>query len=95
MVDVPVDRLKGVFDLLLERIRAGEQVVRIDEEAFWSVPRDQAYEMNSEPSELTIGMLSESWAHLERMLSDPDSAVGYGFVWLADVLRALGDEAER
>ncbi|MFI6084705.1 hypothetical protein ACIBBB_27665 [Streptomyces sp. NPDC051217] len=93
MVDIPVDKLKSVLDLLVERIRAGEQVLEINKEAFWSVPPDQAYEIYSEPRDLTIGMLSESWGHLEDMLSDPDRVVGQGFVWLAEVLRAIGDEA--
>lgn len=93
MVEIPVDKLKGVFELLAERICAGEQVLEITKEAFWSVPPDQAYEIYSEPRDLTIGMLSESWGHLEDMLSDPDRVVGYGFVWLAEVLRVIGDEA--
>ncbi|MFF2008104.1 hypothetical protein ACFVWY_03380 [Streptomyces sp. NPDC058195] len=93
MVEIPVDKLKSLFDLLVERIPAGEQVLEINKEAFWSVPPDQAYDIYSEPRDLTIGMLSESWGHLEDMLSDPDRVVGYGFVWLAEVLRAIGDEA--
>ncbi|MER7763678.1 hypothetical protein [Streptomyces sp. NPDC097619] len=93
MVEISVDKLKGVFDLLMERIHAGEQVLEIDREAFWSVPRDQAYEIYSEPRDLSIGMLSESWGHLEDMLSEPDRVVGHGFVWLSEVLRAIGDEA--
>ncbi|NJP65698.1 MULTISPECIES: hypothetical protein [Streptomyces] len=93
MVEIPVDKLKNVIDLLMERIQTDEQVLDIEADAFWSVPRDQAYNVYSEPQNLTIGMLSESWGHLEDMLSDPDRVVGHGFVWLSDVLRAIGDEA--
>ncbi|MFD0883366.1 hypothetical protein ACFQ08_02170 [Streptosporangium algeriense] len=93
MTEIPVDRLKAVFDLLMERIPAGEQVLEIDKEEFWSVPQDQAYDVYNEPRDLTIGALSESWGYLEDMLSDPDRVVGYGFVWLSEVLRAIGDEA--
>ncbi|WP_167151225.1 hypothetical protein [Streptomyces sp. MBT27] len=93
MVEIQIDKLKSVFDLLAERIRAGEQTLEINKEAFWSVPSDQAYEIYNEPRDLTVGMISESWGHLEDMLSDPDRVVGYGFVWLAEVLRAIGDEA--
>ncbi|MFI9227728.1 hypothetical protein [Streptomyces rimosus] len=92
MVDIPVDRLKSVFDLLVERVCGDERVLRVDKEAFWSIPSNEAYEAYSEPQELTIGMISESWDRLEDMLSDPDRVVGYGFVWLAEVLRAIGDE---
>ncbi|MBC3840689.1 hypothetical protein GXW82_11685 [Streptacidiphilus sp. 4-A2] len=44
----------------------------------------------NEPSTLTIGQLSESWQHLESQLGDEDRAVGYHVVWLADVIRAIG-----
>jgi len=94
MVEIPVDKLKEVLELLTDRIRAGGQVLEVDKEAFWSIPPDQAYDVYSEPQDLTIGMLSESWGHLEDMLSDPDRVVGHGFVWLAEVLRAIGDEAK-
>lgn len=94
MVEIPVDKLKLVIDLLMERIHTEDQVLEIDAEAFWSVPRDQTYNVHSEPQDLTIGLLSESWGHLEDMLSDPDRVVGYGFAWLSEVLRAIGDEAD-
>ncbi|MFG3306576.1 hypothetical protein [Streptomyces wuyuanensis] len=93
MVEIPVDKLKDVFALLLESVCSGEEVLRVNREAFWSIAADEAYEVYSEPGELTIGMLSESWSQLESMLADPDRTVGYGFVWLAEVLRAIGDEA--
>ncbi|TLQ48089.1 hypothetical protein FEF34_08000 [Streptomyces marianii] len=93
MVEIPVEKLKDVFDLLIKRVCADEEVVRVNREAFWSIASDEAYEVYSEPGELTIGMLSESWSQLEGMLADPDRVVGYGFVWLAEVLRAIGDEA--
>ncbi|MEU5682512.1 hypothetical protein DEJ48_07125 [Streptomyces venezuelae] len=93
MVAIPADKLKDVLCLLLEKIHSGEQVLEINKEAFWSVPPDRAYEIYSQPEDLTIGMISESWGHLEDMLSDPDRVVGYGFVWLSDVLRAIGDES--
>lgn len=92
MPEVPADELKRVFNLLIERILADEQVLEINKEAFWSVPRDQAYDIYSDPGDLTIGTLSESWGQLEQMLSDPNRVVGHGFVWLAEVLRAIGDE---
>lgn len=92
MTEIPVDKLKGVFDLLMERIHAGKEVLEIDADEFWSVPQDQVYDVYSEPRDLTIGALSDSWGYLEDMLSDPDRVVGYGFVWLSEVLRAIGDE---
>jgi hypothetical protein len=73
----------------LEASVAGDAVV-LDRDYFWSIPADELYEVAEEPGELTIGQLSESWQHLRDLLADQDRAVGYHLVWLADVLRAIG-----
>ncbi|MFF4739087.1 hypothetical protein ACFY2W_24835 [Streptomyces sp. NPDC001262] len=94
MVEIPVDKLREVFDILLETVAPEPtQSLIIHKEAFWSVPADQAYEIYSEPRELTIGMVSDSWGQLEAIAADQDRSVGYGLVWLAEVLRAIGDES--
>ncbi|MBC3989280.1 hypothetical protein H8N00_10395 [Streptomyces sp. AC563] len=93
MVEIPVVKLKAVVDALMERFDTNGQVLEIDREEFWSVSVDEAYDVYSEPQDLTIGTLSESWSHLEDMLVDPERVVSHGFIWLADVFRALGDEA--
>jgi hypothetical protein len=59
---------------------------------FWSVPGDELYDVPNEPRTIMIGQLSESWQHLEDLLADPDRAVGHHLVWLADVLRAIGQD---
>ncbi|MEV6670522.1 hypothetical protein [Streptomyces sp. NPDC051162] len=46
-----------------------------------------------EPKTLTIGQLSESWQHLEDLLAHQDGALGYHLVWLADIIRAIGQDA--
>ncbi|MFF3354937.1 hypothetical protein ACFYWN_20300 [Streptomyces sp. NPDC002917] len=48
------------------------------------------YDVYNEPRTITIGQLSESWQHLEGLLTDEDRAVGCHLVWLADVIRAIG-----
>jgi hypothetical protein len=45
-----------------------------------------------EPNPLTIGQLSESFENIESIASDPEAAISFGLVWLADVLRAVGHQ---
>ncbi|MEU4839908.1 hypothetical protein [Nocardia testacea] len=44
------------------------------------------------PADLTIGQLSDSWEFLRTPLADPDDALTYHLVWLADILRAIGED---
>ncbi|MFD0153005.1 hypothetical protein ACWGQ4_24525 [Streptomyces sp. NPDC055721] len=91
---IPLDQLRHVFELALQHIEAsaGSQVA-LEHDYFWSVPGDELYDVPNEPRTITIGQLSESWQHLEDLLIDPDRAVGHHLVWLADVLRAIGQGA--
>jgi hypothetical protein len=93
MAEIAVDDLKKALDILLARVADDHGIVRVDRDAFWAVPSQDAYDIYREPSELTIGLVSESMANISALLLEPDRAIDYGLVWLAEVLRAVGDEA--
>ncbi len=91
---VSLAELRGSFDALLRHVEAsvaGDEIA-LDRDYFWSIPADELYDVAEEPGNLTIGQLSESWQHLRDLLADQDRAVGYHLVWLADVLRAIGQD---
>jgi hypothetical protein len=91
--EIPLARLREVADLLLAHAERAGGSVTLDRELFWELLPDQRHDVDREPAEHTVGSLSESWAHLSAMADDPDRVVGYGLVWLADVLRALGHQS--
>ncbi|WP_213453180.1 hypothetical protein [Rhizomonospora bruguierae] len=83
-----------MFELLVAHVVKGAATdLPVSKDYFWSIPSSERYDVYNEPSELTIGQVSESWANLQGMLEDDSKTLGYGLVWLADVLRAIGDEA--
>lgn len=93
VVQVQVDELRRVFGLLMAHISKnndGRMVTSRD--YFWSIPVPGRYDVYKEPSEFTIGQVSESWENLRGILDGRSEALGYGLVWLADVLRAIGEE---
>ncbi|MBE1500487.1 hypothetical protein H4696_007587 [Amycolatopsis lexingtonensis] len=91
--EIPLSRLREVTELLLAQAERAGGSVALRHDLFWELTPGQRYDLDREPSEHTIGQLSESWAQLVAMADDPDRAVGYGLVWLADVLRALGQQS--
>ncbi|MFE7582343.1 hypothetical protein ACFU5Y_12405 [Streptomyces gardneri] len=92
-LQIPIDQLRRALDVALRHIEASAgPTVTLKEDLFWSVPVDELYDVASEPQDLTIGQLSESWQHLEDLLARQDQAVGYHLVWLADVIRAIGQD---
>ncbi|MFF0399749.1 hypothetical protein ACFYSJ_28900 [Streptomyces sp. NPDC005248] len=90
-LQIPLDQLRHAFELALQHIEASAgSAVALEHDYFWSVPGDELYDVANEPRTITIGQLSESWQHLEDLLSDTNRAVDHHLVWLADVLRAIG-----
>ncbi|MBD0672192.1 hypothetical protein [Streptomyces sp. CBMA156] len=93
-LQVPLDELRRAFDVLIRHVEGTTAggAVPLDKDYFWSIPSDEQYDVLKAPGELTIGQLTESWQHLQDLLADEDRALGYHLVWLADVLRAIGQD---
>ncbi|MFJ4092775.1 hypothetical protein ACIPYS_14420 [Kitasatospora sp. NPDC089913] len=92
-VRIPLAELRRVLDVLVRRAEAQASEGRIAvADPYWSVPTAEAADLYGGPPQLTLGMTSEAWEQLRRMAEDESRTVGYGFVWLGDVLRAVGAE---
>lgn len=88
---IPLATLRKASEVLLQHLEELEgHEVAVDFDYFWSIPREDLYDVLKEPTELTIGQLTESVANLDSIVAEPDEAISYGLVWLADVLRAVG-----
>jgi hypothetical protein len=82
--------------MLLDHVAAIEgETVCVDDRMFWAIPADTRYDVYEQPSELTIGQLGESLDSLSSMMRSDEDVVAYGLVWLADILRAVGEQTVR
>lgn len=91
---IQVHDLRRVAALLfdyVESVQGGE--VRVKHDYFWSVPSDALYDLTAPPKDLTIGQISDCLSNLEGFLEEPEAVMSYGFIWLAEVLRAVGHSA--
>ncbi|TWG07641.1 hypothetical protein [Saccharopolyspora dendranthemae] len=92
---VSVEDLRQVMNRALDNLQAqvGERV-ELDNDFFWSVPPELAYDVYTQPQpeQLTVGQLSESWSNLARLNEAAGEVPAYALVWLADVLKALGHQ---
>jgi hypothetical protein len=65
----------------------------LDHDYFWSVPLDAVYEVTARPGELTIGSLTDD-LNLLASMTEEENRLNYGLVWVGDVFRALGAQAQ-
>lgn len=93
---VSIDLLRALCVNLLDHVQSVEgPEVRLDKDYYWSVPVEQLYDVYSPPTDLTIGQLSECLTNLERLRDDPSKTTSYALVWLADLIRAVGQAVVR
>jgi hypothetical protein len=91
---VSTDELRRATLALLRHLdESGQKIFDINEDFYWDVPADKRYSPYSEPTGLTLGQLSDEWADVAKMADGSREPVAYGLVWLAAVLRRVGETA--
>jgi|GEM_PF-3019563 len=92
-ITLTTDFLRQSTEAMLNWIEqnVGETVM-LEMDEFWWVPSDAAYEMSRDPRELTIGSIRDCVEFVQRGVLDDEIPIGYGFVWLAQIFRAVGDQ---
>lgn len=91
---VSTEELRRAALTLLQHVEeSGQKEIEIAEDFYWDVPAEQRYAPYEEPKGLTVGQLSDEWSEVSQMVNGDRECVSYGLVWLAAVLRRVGERA--
>jgi hypothetical protein len=74
---------------------SGVSELTLDKDYFWSIPPAEAYDVYNEPSNLTVGQLTECLDNLKVIVEDPSRSTSFALVWLGELMRAVGQGAVR
>jgi hypothetical protein len=92
MTEVTVTELRAAAELLFSHLeRKGIRSVTLPEDDYWDVPADIRYDPYDKPTRHTIGQLSDDLTELRQMMDGSRPLVAWGFVWLAVLLRRVGE----
>ena len=69
--------------------------IHLERDYFWSIPPEQLYNVYSEPDSFTIGQLSECNTHITGIARDGGPINAFALVWVAEVLRGVGQALVR
>ena len=90
---INVAQLRTVSELLLRRLEdRGHSVVDISADYYWNIPKEQRYDREQEPKDLDMGQLSEDLCWLEKIATGEREPVGFALVWLAEILKYIGEQ---
>ena len=70
----------------------GHSSLDLRHDYYWNVPTTQRYDPYENPVELDLGQLSFDLEHIEALASGRRDPVAYDLVWLASLLRAIGEQ---
>lgn len=88
---ISTDALLKAMNILSQHLaESGVKEVDLPQVAYWAIPKKYEYDAYTEPAEHTLGSLEDDWSELSKVVENPERAVGYGFVWLGAILRAVG-----
>jgi hypothetical protein len=71
--------------------QAGITYVDLDRDYYWNIPTEEVYDPYNDPNQLDIGQLSDDWAELLAILNEEREPLPYALVWLATIMRAVGE----
>lgn len=93
-VRVPLEVLRRATQVILDQMEdSGVSELTLDKDYFWSIPPDAAYDVYNEPSNLTVGQLTECLDNLKVIVADPSRSTSFALVWLGELMRAVGQGA--
>ena len=89
-----VPELRRIVNALLDHLETstGRAGVDLSHDYYWFLERSDRRDVYREPPEGTVGQISENLANL-RSSVDSGDVLGYGLVWLAEILRTVGEDS--
>jgi hypothetical protein len=89
-MELETSELRTLFEGLLRHLEGHTTTVTIEQDYFWAIESKGRWNLYETPASFTVGSLEESLDNLRKM--SRFGVLDYGFVWLADLLHAIGDE---
>ena len=92
-MEIKMDDLQKICDRLIQNvIEKGIESITLDVDYYWNIPQNQLYNPYQQPTDLDIGQLTDDWDELKKILQSQKETLGYHLVWLAAILRAVGEK---
>jgi hypothetical protein len=85
--------LRVIADRLLMYLEeTGRTDIEVSEDYYWHIAMEDAYDVSRDPTNITIGQLSDDWRELERIMNNEAPPIGYALVWLSAIMRIIGEK---
>lgn len=92
-MNISITEIEKVAIMLLASLKKskGDNIV-VEKDLYWSIPVEELYDPYREPSEFTLGQLSDDLQEIKRLSVNPKDAVPYDLERLAMLIKILAVE---
>jgi hypothetical protein len=88
--------LRAATALILDHLEgAGFSEIEIEDDYYWDIAADERYGKYETPKNLVLGQLTDDWNAISLILSRQRPPIGLSLVWLAAVMRRVGEKVVR
>jgi len=95
-MNLKISEIRAVANNLFNYLEeTNREEIELDEDYYWMVSSDDAYDPAKDPEELLIGQLSDDWSELKKILQADSPPIGYALVWLSAIIRIIGEKTIR
>ncbi|MFZ6028555.1 MAG: hypothetical protein ACOYYS_12635 [Chloroflexota bacterium] len=93
---IDVKELQAITNILYDHLESLEiRHVDISDDYYWNINGKKIYDPYQSPTNLDMGQLTDNWQELQKLLKGEREPIAYEFVWLAALLRAIGEKVAR
>lgn len=93
-MNITLGELRVVVEKIFQHLEVKEKNnFEINEDYYWYIPTEKLYNPYSKPEQkdLTLGQLSQDVEAITDILEERKETIGYSLIWLATILRNIGE----
>ena len=93
MTQITITELEAITQKLFDHLKSeGHSTIDLSVDYYWGFVGERRFNPYEQPSDPTLGQVSDEWKELTRIINGDREPFGYALVWLAGVLHAIGQE---
>jgi hypothetical protein len=83
--------VNAILDHLMEDLGIENVAIEDGEDSYWDCPYPEMNDVSVQPSDLTVGQLSDDFAFIKLVHRGESADVSYNLVHIAPLLRYIGE----
>ena len=90
---ISVRQLRAISDTLYNHLEAnGHEEIELRHDFYWHIPKEDMYDLHTEPTVHDVGQLFDDWAELQELRKSDHDVIAYDLVHLTALLRYIGEQ---